>query len=138
LGACLICTLGMVVVSQPTVFAAGTKKPKPGSSCAHPLFSGFAVDGAHSQKSDIKDFTVKYKLDSETKPGEPAVGALTTFQAEVIVTNPRIVMCRVVVKEFKGSGRSWPLTIGPHGGLSSRITLESRIAFGIAGYARLR
>lgn len=121
-----------------TVIVTAARSPvPPGANCNYPLFSGFAVDGAHSQKSDIKDFTVEYKRDSETKPGEPSVGALTTFQAEVIVTNPRIVMCRLVVNEFKGSRRSWPLTIGPHSGLSSRLTLESRIPFGIAGYARV-
>jgi hypothetical protein len=108
-----------------------------GANCNYPLFSGFAVDGAHSQKSDIKDFTVGFKRDSENKPGETGEGDFTTFQAEVIVTNPRIVMCHLVVNEFKGSRRSWPLTIGPHGGLSSRLTLESRIGFGIAGYARV-
>ncbi len=123
------------------VFVTAAHSPvRPGANCNYPLFSGFAVDGASSQGSDLKDFTVKYKLDRESKPGEPSVGALTTFQAEVIVTNPRIVMCRVVVKEFMGSrppGRNYPLSIGSHGGLSSRLTLESRIPFSIAGYARL-
>jgi hypothetical protein len=124
--------------SLRTVIVTAARSPvRPGANCNYPLFSGFAVDGAASQKSDLKDFTVKYKLDRESNPGEPGEGALTTFHAEVIVTNPRIVMCRVVVKEFKGSGRSWPLPIGPHGGLSSKITLESRIGFSIAGYARL-
>jgi hypothetical protein len=107
---------------------------KPGTSCAHPLFSGFAVDGAHSQKSDLKDFTVKFKLDSENKSESDQS---ITFQAEVSITNPRLVMCRLVVNEFKGSGRSWPLTIGPHGGLSSQLTLPVGVAFGIAGYARV-
>jgi hypothetical protein len=121
-----------------TVIVTAARSPvPPGANCNYPLFSGFAVDGATSQKSDTKDFTVKHKLDSENQPREAGEGNSTTFQAEVIVTNPRIVMCRVVVNEFKGSGRSWPLTIGPHGGLSSRLTLESSIGFGIAGYARL-
>jgi hypothetical protein len=110
---------------------------KPGSSCTHPLFSGESVDGSPSQKSDTKDFIVKFKLDSETKPKEALPGDFTTFQAEVIVYNPRLVMCRVVVSEFKGSGRTYPLKIGPHGGLSSRLTLASSIIFGILGYARL-
>jgi hypothetical protein len=135
LGACLVVMLG-VGVSQPVVLAASTKNPKPGTSCAHPLFSGFAVDGSPSQKSDLKDFTVKFKLDSHNKSGESDESI--TFQAEVSITNPRLVMCRLVVNEFKGSGHSWPLTIGPHGGLSSQLTLGSGIAFGIAGYARLQ
>jgi hypothetical protein len=118
------------------VTAARSSVP-PGANCNYPLFSGFAVDGAPSQKSDIKDFTVKFKLDSENKPGETAEGDFTIFQAEVAVMNPRLVMCRLVVNEFKGSSRSWPLTIGPHGGLSSRLTLPVGLAFGIAGYARL-
>ena len=56
---------------------------KPGTSCAHPLFSGFAVDGAVSQKSDTKDFTVKYKRDSEIQSRETGGGNSITFQAEV-------------------------------------------------------
>jgi hypothetical protein len=111
---------------------------KPGSSCKHPLFSAFAVDGASSQGSDLKDFTVKFKLDRRNKSGER--GESITFHAEVIVSNPRLVMCRLVVAESKGGGprgRNYPLSIGPHGGLSSQLTLPAGTAFGIIGYARL-
>jgi hypothetical protein len=122
---------------RTAIVTAARSPVPPGASCNYPIFSGLAVDGFPSQRSDTKDFTVKFKLDSETKPGEASEGDFTTFQAEVIASNPRLVMCRLVVSEFKGSGRVYPLSISPHGGLSSRLTLESRIGFGILGYARL-
>ncbi|HEY7829530.1 MAG TPA: hypothetical protein VIC06_03075, partial [Solirubrobacteraceae bacterium] len=120
---------------RTAIITAARSPVPPGASCNYPLFSGLAVDGYPSQRSDTKDFTVQYKFDSQTNPDTP--GALTTFQAEVSVSNPRLIMCHLFVSEIKGSGRTYRLNIGPHGGLSSRLTLESRIGFGILGYARL-
>jgi hypothetical protein len=123
---------------RTAIVTAARSPVPPGDSCNYPIFSGLAVDGFPSQRSDTKDFTVGIKIDSETKPKEALPGDFTTFQAEVTVSNPRLVMCRLFVSEFKGRGRTYPLSIGPHGGLSSRLTLASSTAFGILGYARLR
>src|SRR5665213_552458 len=87
LGACLIFTLGMVVVSQPTVFAASAKKPKPGSSCAHPLFSGLSGEGPDG---DLREFTVKPKILSDPEPGSSKP---MTFELEVTVINHHILIC---------------------------------------------
>jgi hypothetical protein len=122
---------------RTAIVTAARSPVPPGASCNYPIFSGEAVDGFPSQRSDTKDFAVKRKIDSETKPKEALPGDLTTFQAEVIAYNPRLVMCRLSVSEFLGGGHTYPLHIGPHGGLSSRLTLESSIIFWISGYARL-
>jgi hypothetical protein len=61
-----------------TVIVTAARSPvPPGANCNYPLFSGFAVDGATSQKSDTKDFTVKHKLDSENQPREAGEGNST-------------------------------------------------------------
>lgn len=121
---------------QVIVTAARTSL-RPGANCNYPVFSGSAVDGGTSQKSDTKDFTVNFKLDSRSGP-KAGGGETVTFQAEVIIHNPRLVMCRLEVSEFKGSWRTFPLQIGPHGGLSSEIILPSDIGFAIFGYARVK
>jgi hypothetical protein len=122
---------------RTAIVTAARSPVPPGASCNYPIFSGEAVDGFPSQRSDTKDFAIKRKIDSETKPGEAAEGDFTTFQAEVIAYNPRLVMCRLSVSEFLGSGHTFPLHVGPHGGLSSKLTLESNVIFSISGYARL-
>jgi hypothetical protein len=112
------------------------KSEKPGISCKHPLFSGRAVDNGTAQKSDLKDFIVNEKIDRTHLSGEVGFKNTVTFQAEVVVHNPRVVLCRVEVVEFEGKGRHWPLKISPHGGLSSELTLENSIHIAILGYAR--
>lgn len=64
------------------------KSQKPGTSCAHPLESGIASDGA--QTGDTKDFSVGTILTGrrgpETEP-EP-----THFRLEVTIHNPQVVI----------------------------------------------
>ena len=139
LGACLVVMLG-VGVSQPTVFAATTKKPKPGSSCAHPLFSGLTGEGP---AGDLREFTIKPKILSNPEPGSSKP---MTFELEVVVINPHILICSVEVIDAgynyetdryeKSRVHFYHLSISPHGGLSSPVTVPADTKLAAVAYGR--
>lgn len=113
---------------------------KPGSSCAHPLESGMATDGAAI--GDTKDFTVTAKQinDENSVHPEPRVE-----EVEVTIRNPRVLICSVKVYETTTNPSTharethiYQPTISPHGGLSSPVIEPLTILyFSVQVYARL-
>lgn len=104
---------------------------KPGSSCAHPLLSGMASDGASG--GDTKDYTVTTKTISENPKSRPGP---STDEIEVIIHNPRVILCGVTVYEtvtnppaYTRENHVYHPTISPHGGLSSPVTEPERILY---------
>lgn len=104
---------------------------KPGSSCAHPLESGMATDGAST--GDTKDFTVTTKTISEENSVHPEP---RIEEVEVTIHNPRVVLCSVTVNEtvtnrstYARESHVYHPTISPHGGLSSPVTEPLNILY---------
>lgn len=139
LGACLVVMLGMGV-SQSTVFAAHTKKPKPGSSCAHPLFSGLSLEGPDG---DLGEFTVKPKILSNPEPGSSKP---MTFELEVTIINPHILICSVEAidegynyetdRYEKSRVHFYHLSISPHGGITPSVTVPADTKLAAIAYGR--
>jgi hypothetical protein len=82
-------------------------KAKPGSSCAKPLISARAVDGAVSQGSDTKDFGVQLIYGSDREPGS---GSVVSVRLDVEVHNPHAAICRAVIVTYPPE---LPTTTGP-------------------------
>jgi hypothetical protein len=107
------------------------RSEKPGSSCAHPLYSSLAAAGP---SGDTKDVQLKFKtIHQPLNPGSSEPG---TFEVEVINLNPRAVDCSLIVSEFPESttmpgkierGKVFHLAIGPGGGTSSPVTTPSDV-----------
>lgn len=71
---------------------------------------------------DKRDFGVKLKV-SGNEPGP------YTATVEVTVHNPKVEICSAVITGYEGNGasgqHSYPVAIGPHGGISSRVSLPA-------------
>jgi hypothetical protein len=137
---------GLAVAVTVLILAVGSsqarspRKPTPGSSCAHPLESGMATDGAAI--GDTKDFTVTTKQISKESSVRPEPRIL---RVAVNVHNPRVLLCGVEVTDiFRNPATgarekrvSHP-TISPHGGLSSPVTESATVVlFSVRVYGRL-
>jgi hypothetical protein len=77
---------------------------------------------------DKQDYTVTLKTTGSV-PGP------YTVQVEVKILNPKVEICSATVLWYEGNGatgqHSAPVTIGPHGGVSSRVSLPAN-ADGVA------
>lgn len=139
-GGVLLAVTGLSLVASSSHALARTT-PKPGSSCAHPVYSSQTLGGP---AGDIKDFRVRFKTVSNPEPGTPTP---ETEQVEVAVTNPRIIICSAIVTDLgynHATGRYeharrhvYHLSIGPHGGLSSSITVPANAHVVAQVFARI-
>ena len=107
---------------------------KPGSSCAHPLFSEATSYGPGGDKAD---FTVELgQYDPNSRPFTPV-----QVYAIVTIHNPRVVICPKVtfidVPEGPASLHRYYATVGPEGGSTSTITVPLGRLVPVA-YARLK
>lgn len=117
------------------------KSRKPGSSCAHPVYSSQTLGGP---AGDTKDFRVKFKV-----LGEPNLGSSEpeTEEVEVTIYNPHVVICSAIATDlgynydthrYEASRRHvFHLTIGSHGGLSSSITVPANANVVAQVFARI-
>jgi hypothetical protein len=137
-------TAGLAVAIMALSLAASSShalsstKPRPGSSCAHPLRSSEAVDGFPGQHSDTRDFSVKV---NQVHDPEPGTSAPMTLQLIVTIHNLRIEICRAVISSVTPDNQhisEHPVRISPHGGASSTVTIPANHAFAGIAYARLR
>jgi hypothetical protein len=91
------------------------KLAAPTSGCTLETFWDGAGDGG-----DKKDFGVTLNV-AGNEPGP------YTAAVEVTIHSPKVEICSATVKWYEGQGasgqRSAPVTIGRHGGVSSRISL---------------
>jgi hypothetical protein len=91
------------------------KLTAPTSGCTLETFWDGAGDGG-----DKKDFSVTLNV-SGIEPGP------YTVAVEVTLHNPKVEICNATVKWYEGQGASGqhsaPVTIGRHGGVSSRLSL---------------
>jgi hypothetical protein len=89
----------------------------PTSDCTLETFS----DGA-GDSGDKQDYTVTFKATGH-EPGPYSA------QVEVKILNPRVEICSATVLWYEGNGatgqHSAPVTIGVHGGVSSRVSLPA-------------
>lgn len=132
---------------QIIVTAARSPVP-PGSSCNYPVLSSQSVDGAPSNGSDTKDYSVKVKVVSETNPGEPKPGAFMTLRLVVTIHNPRIEICRAVLTVFPlnpegfiraATAEAHPVVISPGGTVSSGdVVVPATAGYAAVAYARLK
>lgn len=94
--------------------AAGTH---PTSGCTLDTIWYGAGDGG-----DKQDYSVTLKT-SGSEPGP------YTVQVEVKILNPKVEICSATVLWYEGNGatgqHSASVTIGPHGGISSRVSLPA-------------
>jgi hypothetical protein len=107
---------------------------KPGSSCAHPLFSEATSYGPGGDKVD---FTVELgQYDPNSRPFTPV-----QVYAIVTIHNPRLVICPKVTfidePEGPASLHRYYATVGPEGGSTSTITVPLGRLVPVA-YARLK
>jgi hypothetical protein len=140
----LLCLLAVLALgaSPANVEAAHHHRPRPGTSCAHPLESGMATDGAGI--GDTKDYSVTVKqVNSEPHEGtEPK-----PVRVSVTIHNPRVVLCSVEVDVIVSNPTTgirkkyiYHPAISPNGGLSS-IVEEPSVhldEFGVSVYARYK
>ncbi len=118
------------------------KSEKPGTSCAHPLISGW--QGA-AHVGDARDFTVEIQGVDPNLPN----GSIEHMYLEITVHNPRVVLCpkAEIIVDYKtteellhsvpGVGRelTYFVSVEPHGGTSSTVLTQTG---GYQAYAKAR
>jgi hypothetical protein len=121
--------LAGLLLAASSALAIGSKRSAAlGSSCAHPLMTtAFGGTGA-------RYYSVTFRTDTPSKGQD---------ELDVLIHNPRVVICRAVVEERAGTYnpkalRTFHPTIGRHGGLSSPLPRPGSSAVLFAKvYARL-
>ncbi len=117
-------------------------KAKPGSSCAKPLYSGMAVDGATIEGSDTKDAAVNVRQLPLRNPGSTEPMGL---QLDVEVHSAHVEICRAVIVTYPPE---LPTTTGPlpktehvlsipkGGGSSRTVVVPANYSYGGIVYLR--
>jgi hypothetical protein len=141
LAACLVVVLAVGVSPATLIAAAKTpdaathkKKPKPGSSCAHPLISS---QTSYGPGGDAADFTVELVgFNANAMPGDSQ-----TVHAVVTLHSSRVAICPKVLigdePHGPASRRYYYVSVGPEGGATSTITIPNGVIYPVA-YARLK
>jgi hypothetical protein len=98
---------------EPSKTSPTTPSPTSGCTLAN-TWDGFGEDG------DKQDFSVKLE-ETGTSPGPYSA------QIDVTIHNPKVEICEDSISWYEGNGATGqhtaPVTIGVHGGLSSRVSL---------------
>ena len=140
LGACLAAMLAVTLGLPASSISARHHAKKP-HRCT--LETRWVSDSSGTQFGDTKDFSVKFKLVG-TPPPESSPGAVA--KVEVVVHNPRIIMCSATISGWEAIPggptrltKPFHLSIGAHGGLSSPAILPAYFyAPEAQAYARLK
>jgi hypothetical protein len=110
---------GAVLFAKVYARLEPAKITTPGHTSGCPLENVW--DGV-GEIGDKRDFGVKLKVISN-EPGP------YTATVEVTIHNPKVEICSALITGFEGNGasgqHSYPVTIGPHGGISSRVSLPA-------------